>query len=153
MKRVMDFLATGLGVGRLAPVAPGTFGTLLGLPLYYFFAQLDLVTWMIAVFAVIVAAVVICHYQEMGAEEHDSSHVVIDEVAGYLVASFALPWALASVVGSFVLFRFFDALKPWPISWIDTKVKGGFGTVADDLAAGLISNFILQVVLVWTAKG
>ncbi len=78
---------------------------------------------------------------------HDSQEVVIDEVVGYLVAFTWLPMNWTSVVTAFVLFRALDIVKPFPISWLDRKVKGGLGTVVDDLAAGLVANIILQAVL------
>lgn len=76
---------------------------------------------------------------------HDASEIVIDEVVGYLVAFALLPWHWSSIFGAFVLFRIFDIIKPFPISWLDRRVKGGLGVVVDDLAAGLVANIILQL--------
>lgn len=145
MRVWVEFLATGFYVGRWAPFAPGTFGTLLALPLFYGLSFAPLGLWAAAVVLMSVFAVLICRYQEQNSLQHDPKSVVIDEVAGYLVATWALPWNLPVVIASFALFRLIDALKPGPIKWVDRKVKGGFGTVADDLLAGLAANFILQM--------
>lgn len=77
---------------------------------------------------------------------HDPGEVVIDEVAGYVIAMTWLPLTWQSFVAAFVVFRFFDILKPYPINRIDQKVSGGLGTMLDDVAAGLVSNILLQVV-------
>ena len=143
-----EFLATGFFIGRV-PVAPGTFGTLLGVPLFYFLADTHLYLWGVVVLVVAAVAIGVCHLQERYSKEHDPGRIVIDEVAGYLVATWALPWNLSMVFLSFLLFRILDAAKPWPIGWVDRNVKGGFGTVADDLVAGLICLFILQLGRIW----
>ncbi len=144
MKWWIEFLATGFYIGRI-PVAPGTFGTLLGLPLFYVLAGLSPKVWGLVVVLVAVIAIVICHLQERYSAEHDPGKIVIDEVAGYLVATWALPWNFTTVASSFILFRILDAAKPWPISWMDRKVKGGFGTVVDDLAAGAATLALIHL--------
>jgi phosphatidylglycerophosphatase A len=78
---------------------------------------------------------------------HDSPQVVIDEVAGYLTTVLLAPnqpaiWALG-----FVLFRFFDILKPWPVGWADRRLPGGFGVMADDILAGLYAWLFLRLAL------
>ena len=78
---------------------------------------------------------------------HDPKEIVIDEVVGYVIAMTWLPLTWQSFLAAFVMFRFFDILKPGPIRRIDQKVKGGLGTVLDDVAAGLISSVLLQVLL------
>ena len=80
-------------------------------------------------------------------KEHDSGTIVIDEVAGYLVAFAALPFEIFWIALAFLLFRFFDAIKPFPINRLD-RIRGGLGIVLDDLGAGLITNIILQI-LFW----
>ncbi|MGH7917627.1 MAG: phosphatidylglycerophosphatase A family protein, partial [Candidatus Binataceae bacterium] len=76
---------------------------------------------------------------------HDSPHIVIDEVLGMLAAMFMNPTGWPFLLGSFLLFRFFDILKPFPASVIDRRVRGGFGVMLDDVAAGIYANIVLQV--------
>ena len=78
-------------------------------------------------------------------KEH--TYLVIDEVAGYLVSMVAVPvnpWTLAA---AFLIFRLFDIVKPWPIGWLDRRVKGGFGIMIDDLFAGLYSLGVMWVII------
>lgn len=141
--------ATLFGTGY-APKAPGTFGTLWGVPVAIAISRLEpnlqlLTTLLFAGFAVF-----ICEQFErkIARGRHDLPEVVIDEVAGYLVAFIWLPpESLWSYLFAFVAFRFFDIFKPGPIRVIDRKVKGGFGVVADDLAAGVAASLCLQALL------
>lgn len=153
----IDLLATCGFVGRIRP-APGTWGTLWGIPLGLLLIRLGPLGYMVATGVLILVAIAAAQLHEAvhagdvdinGAPQdmHDSQEVVIDEVVGYLVAFTWLPMNWTSVVAAFVLFRALDIVKPFPISWLDRKVKGGLGTVVDDLAAGLIANIILQAVL------
>lgn len=94
------------------------------------------------------------HERSLGT--HDSKEIVIDEVVGYLVAFAWLPMTWMSFAAAFIVFRFFDILKPYPISVLDRRVQGGLGVVVDDLAAGLISNLILQFIAsrtLWLGAG
>lgn len=125
--------------------APGTWGTLVALPpltaLGFF---LPLWLYLATFFGFLIVSVWLCQqYELINGGEHDSSEIVIDEAAGLMVACAALPPHLGWYLAAFLLFRFFDILKPYPISLIDRRVKGGFGVVADDLAAGLFANVIL----------
>ena len=78
---------------------------------------------------------------------HDAPQVVIDEVSGYLTAVFLAPNQPATWILGFILFRFFDILKPWPVNWVDLQVPGGFGVMADDILAGLYAWLVLRLVL------
>lgn len=142
---IIRFLATGGFVGHL-PKMPGTFGTVVGLGLALltstFFPPLIHMGFVVTF---VFFSVLICTLYESHHDGHDRQEIVIDEIAGYLVASMWLPHSLLSWTLSFVLFRIFDMLKPFPISYLDEKVEGGLGVVADDIAAGLFTNFILQV--------
>ncbi|MCW8831483.1 MAG: phosphatidylglycerophosphatase A, partial [Gammaproteobacteria bacterium] len=86
----------------------------------------------------------ICNYASRKLGVHDHPGIVIDEVAGFLITMFAVPSGWQWLLAGFVLFRFFDALKPWPISWMDKNISGGFGIMIDDVAAGLVSLALLQ---------
>lgn len=143
--KVIQFFATAGFVG-LMPKAPGTFGTLVAVPIAYGLALLGPNLYLLATTALIVFAVWVSEMHERALGHHDSKEIVIDEVVGYLVAFAWLPLTWMSLVAAFVVFRIFDILKPYPISVLDARVKGGLGVVVDDLAAGLITSIILQAV-------
>ena len=144
MSRLAMWVATVGGLGY-SPWAPGTVGTLAAVPLFAVLASLKDVSvsgYWLAVAAVIAAAVWAAGAAEQALGEHDSGSIVIDEVAGYVVASAWLDFSWAAAVLAFVLFRLFDIAKPFPISLIDRRVGGGFGVVADDLVAGLFAGVV-----------
>lgn len=142
----IHFLAFGFGSGLL-PKAPGTWGTIVAVPIWYFLAQLSLTHYLIATLVLTVFGIWLCGASSKKLGVHDHGGIVWDEICGYLVTMIALPvtwyWALAG----FVLFRFFDIIKPWPIKWLDKKIKGGFGIMVDDIIAGAFAAVILQVAL------
>ena len=146
-KRILELLATGLYLGKM-PKAPGTFGTILGIPCAWLMATyLPPVGYLIATVIFILVSVVIAEMYERLHGSHDPQEIVIDEVVGYVIAMTWLPLTWQSFAAAFVVFRIFDILKPGPIRAIDRRVKGGLGTILDDVAAGLISSVILQIVL------
>ena len=146
LKNPIHFLALGFGSG-LMPKAPGTFGTLAAIPVYIILSQLDL--WLfISITAVIsILGILICDYTSKALGVHDHSGIVIDEIAGYLITMIAIPFNWKWMLIGFILFRFFDILKPWPISWLDKQVKGGFGIMIDDILAGLFSLICLHLII------
>jgi phosphatidylglycerophosphatase A len=145
--RNLEALATGLYLGKI-PKAPGTWGTLLGIPCAWLMAAFLPPLWYMLVAVIFVlGASVVAEMYERSLAQHDPKEIVIDEVVGYVIAMTWLPLTWQSFLAAFIAFRFFDILKPGPIRRIDQRVKGGFGTVLDDVAAGLISSVILQVIL------
>jgi len=146
MQQYIAILATWFGCGK-AKKAPGTFGTLGAIPLVYAFSLAGPINYLMLTFVFTIAAIFVAHFQEAATGVHDSKQVVIDEVAGFLVTMAWTPFRWPYILIGFVLFRFFDILKPYPISYIDKKVGGGIGCVGDDLLAGILSNIILQVIL------
>jgi phosphatidylglycerophosphatase A len=138
LKDPIVFLALGLGSG-LSPKAPGTAGTLLTVPLVYFLQQQSLLIYLLATLSVLVTGSWICGYAANKLQVHDHAAIVYDEVAGFLITMFMVPAGWYWMLSGFVLFRFFDAVKPWPISWFDQNVDGGFGIMLDDVIAGLVS--------------
>lgn len=146
VQQLVSVLATWFGLGKM-PFAPGTFGTLGAIPLVWAFSLLGPVPYMIATFVFTVFAIFVAHFHEAATGDHDASEVVIDEVAGLLVTMVWVPFSWPYVIIGFLLFRFFDILKPYPISYIDKKVGGGIGCVGDDLLAGILGNIILQLIL------
>ncbi len=147
----IHFLAFGFGSGLL-PKAPGTWGTLVAIPIWYFLAQLDLTYYLVATVVFSVIGIWLCGASSKKLGVHDHGGIVWDEICGYLVTMIALPVAWYWALAGFVLFRFFDIIKPWPIKWLDKKVKGGFGIMLDDLIAGVFALVLLllaQLALVY----
>ncbi len=138
LKDPVVFVALGLGSG-LSPKAPGTAGTLATVPLVYFLQQQTLQVYIVATLFVLVTGSWVCGYAAKKLQVHDHSGIVYDEVAGFLITMFMVPAGWQWMLLGFVLFRFFDAAKPWPISWIDKNVHGGFGIMFDDVVAGAVS--------------
>jgi phosphatidylglycerophosphatase A len=140
------FLAFGFGSG-LAKKAPGTCGTLAAIPLYLLIAQSGSLIYSLVTLVVIIAGIWICDKAADKLGEHDFGGIVWDEIAGYLVTMWFIPFSWKALVLGFILFRFFDILKPWPIKWADRKVKGGFGIMLDDVLAGVFAKILLVLVL------
>ncbi|MFQ6370220.1 phosphatidylglycerophosphatase A [Shewanella sp. YIC-542] len=140
----IHFLALGFGSG-LAAVAPGTFGTLAAIPLYLLLALLPLPAYGVVTLLVCLAGIFICDRTCRDLGVHDHKAIVWDEVAGYLLTMLAAPSGWYWPIVGFVLFRFFDIIKPWPIRWVDANVQGGFGVMADDIMAGIASCACLQL--------
>lgn len=145
IKRPICFLGLGFGSG-LASKAPGTFGTLAALPLYWLIKDLSLTAYLLIVIVAFIAGIWICQKSADWLEQDDPSAVVWDEIVGYLITMITAPSGWHWLLLGFVLFRFFDIAKPWPISWADQKLHGGFGIMVDDVIAGLFSLLILQVI-------
>ena len=146
MHRLALLLASNCGLGY-APVVPGTFGTLAGLPVFWLLAGLHpagyLLAWAgITVLAVWAAGAAGRHYGVV-----DDRRIVIDELSGYLVTVAFHPWSWTTALLGFVWFRVFDIVKPPPVGWIDRHCKNGFGVVGDDVAAGIYAALALHATL------
>ncbi len=138
LKNPWHCLALGFGSG-LMPKAPGTFGSLAALPLCMGLVYLD---WYYVLLVSIITFIVGIHASnvtEKAMGMHDNSSIVIDEFDGMFISIMFFPhqWYLACV--AFVLFRFFDVLKPFPIGYLDKRVGGGLGVMLDDVLAGIFS--------------
>ena len=140
----INFLAFGFGSG-LAPFAPGTFGTLAAIPIYLLMQPLSLPIYLVIVAIVSIVGIWICDISSKSLGVHDHSGIVWDEFAGYFVTMIAAPKGWLWIVIGFALFRLFDIWKPWPISFLDKKVGGGFGIMVDDLLAGVFALMCLQL--------
>ncbi len=136
------FLGLGLGSG-LSPVAPGTFGTLLAVPLYIAAISAGFGWYVVITLIMIVTGGWICGHTAKILDSHDHPAIVWDEFAGYFVTMLLVPGTYVNILGGFILFRLFDIVKPWPIRWIDQKVHGGLGIMLDDLIAGVFAGAIL----------
>jgi phosphatidylglycerophosphatase A len=139
------FLSFGFGSG-LSPVAPGTMGTLITIPVYL--ALIYAGYWVYAGFTVfsILIGVYLCQRTVNALGVHDHPAIVWDEVAGYLITMLFVPATIYTVIAGFIVFRIFDILKPWPICALDQRVKGGLGVMVDDVVAGIYSAGILWFV-------
>lgn len=137
-------LAFGFGSG-LSPKAPGTVGTVAAIPLWWLLAQLPLQSYLLIVALAAIVGIVICGRAAEKLGVHDHGGIVWDEFVGFWIAMAALPATWNSLLFGFVLFRLFDIFKPWPISWLDKKVSGGFGIMIDDVIAGLAAAAVIYV--------
>jgi phosphatidylglycerophosphatase A len=144
------FFALGFGTG-LAPFAPGTFGTLLALPIFWYLEpRLEPIDFLILLAALYLAGVWICERagRDLGVEDHKA--IVWDEIVAFLIVLFFTPTNLVWQAVAFLLFRLFDILKPGPIRYVERMFRGGFGVMVDDLAAAffaLICLALMQVLL------
>ena len=154
-------IAFGLGSG-LIPLAPGTFGTLVGVLAFLSFLYSPVFSFplycLLCVFMFLVG-VFICARTSAFLEAHDHKAIVFDEVVGFFIAAGWIPLLDLFVLAenndikflfiplTFVLFRFFDILKPWPINWIDRNCKGGIGIMLDDVLAGFFTFLLAPTIL------
>jgi len=147
LKRPVCFLGLGLGSG-LAPKAPGTFGTLAAIPIYWLIKDLPLAIYLAITLVAFIAGIWICQQSADWLGKDDPSAVVWDEIVGYLITMIAAPSGWQWLLLGFVLFRFFDILKPWPISWADKSLHGGMGIMVDDVIAGLFAWAAIQIIYI-----
>jgi len=141
----IQFLALGFGSG-LAPKAPGTFGTLAAIPVYLLLATLTPSFYALAVLVMTIAGFYICGKAADDLGVHDHPAIVWDEFVGFFITMFMIPISWQSILVGFLLFRLFDIVKPWPISFVDKKVSGGFGIMIDDVLAGIFALIIMQLI-------
>jgi len=143
MDRLVNFVALGFGAGA-APVAPGTFGTLMAVPIYLAIRELPVPGYVLVVAIMFVVGVWLCGRAERSLGQHDHPAIVWDEITAFQITMFAAPAGPLWIVTGFVLFRVFDIWKPWPIRALERQVKGGLGTMLDDVLAGVFALLILQ---------
>lgn len=144
LKNPVHFLAMGFGSG-CSPKMPGTMGTLVGVVLYLLLQNLDLLTYGIVTLVLFCIGIWLCGRtsRDFGVEDHPA--IVWDEIVGYLATMLAAPDGWLWAAAGFVLFRFFDISKPWPVNWADKRVSGGLGIMLDDLIAAIYAFLILQI--------
>ncbi len=142
------WIATGFGSG-LVPVAPGTVGSLAALLPWWFLRGLSLPIWLALLVLAFGVGVWACGWAMRRLGVEDPGLVVWDEFVGLWIALLALPPGWPFVVAGFLLFRLFDVLKPWPIGWVDRAIKGGLGTMLDDVLAGCAALIGVQVLGWW----
>jgi phosphatidylglycerophosphatase A len=146
LKDPIVLIAVGFGSG-LTPKAPGTAGTLIAIPLFLLMRPMPLISYLLITTSLFIAGIWICTYTAEKLGVHDHPSIVIDEVVGYLITMTAAPEGWLVILVGFILFRLLDAVKPWPISWLDRSISGGMGIMVDDVAAGIVALAILQGLL------
>ena len=149
LKDPVVLIAVGFGSG-LAPKAPGTAGTLLAVPLYVLMQPMPLISYMLITTCLFISGIWICTYTAEKFGVHDHPSIVIDEIAGYLITMTAAPEGWLAIIAGFILFRLFDAVKPWPVSWFDRNINGGLGIMLDDVVAGIMVMAVMHGLLYLT---
>lgn len=146
LQNPIRFLGFGFGSG-LAPKAPGTFGTLPALPLAWILLFLDSGKIGLIILSVVLffIGIWICNVTERDLGVHDYGGIVWDEIVAMLLILAFVPQTVLWWLMAFLVFRFFDAVKPPPIKWFDQKVSGGFGVMLDDIIAAIMSIMVLLV--------
>lgn len=139
------FLALGFGSGLIRP-APGTWGTLAAIPVYFAVLAIlpsGLLPYLAVVIASFMLGVYVCGKTASDVGVHDHGAIVWDEIVGFLVTMTLIQPTWFNLILGFGLFRFFDILKPWPIKLLDKYVHGGFGIMIDDVLAGVFAWVLL----------
>lgn len=140
---ILKNIAT-LGFVGYLPIAPGTWGSLAGVALLFAF-RFPPAVHAVVMLAVIAVGIAAADRAEKVIGEHDSGHIVIDELAGMLVSSLYLPQTPLYFASAFILFRVFDILKPFPVNYMERSLDGGLGIMADDIAAGIYVNLLIHL--------
>ena len=142
-------VASGGYVGYI-PIASGTFGTLVAIPLclaLHPLRALSVPAYVLTFVASVAGACWVAQRAETYLAEHDSHKIVIDEIVGYLAATMFLQPSWTNILLAFVVFRALDVIKPFPAGYIDANVPGGYGVVLDDVVSGVYTNVLLQLFL------
>lgn len=144
------FIALGYGSG-LAPKAPGTFGSLVALPLFWLLMQASsspvfLLTITASAFLLGIWACALTG-KHLGVADHGG--MVWDEIVAMWLILIFTPASITWWLVAFGLFRFFDILKPWPIRWFDQRLKSGLGVMFDDILAAFYALLVMKGAMVW----
>ncbi len=145
INRFIIILATGLGVGY-SPVLPGTVGTLLAIPIYIFLSEIPSPIYELTLIGFFFLSVWISERAEQFFGKKDDRRIVIDEMMGFFLTLIWLEKTQHTIVMGFILFRFFDIIKPFPIRRLEKKWRGGYGVVLDDVMAGVYANIVLHLI-------
>jgi phosphatidylglycerophosphatase A len=142
-RAIVLFIAEGAYVGR-SPVAPGTAGTLVGVLLYLGLRGAGPFLYTVLTILLCTVGIWTAGRAEIILNKKDSTSIVIDEIAGYLIAMFMVPAGWGFIAAGFFLFRLFDIVKPWPLYGLQ-EINGGLGVMLDDIGAGAYTNIALQI--------
>ena len=141
---IVLFIASGCCAGYI-PFAPGTMGSIVALPLPFFFSGINFYYTVPLILIFIIFSILIADYAEKIIKQKDPGLIVIDEIAGIIITFVCIPLNILTIIAGFLIFRFFDIFKPFPIRLIEKKIPGGAGIVLDDVAAGIFSNIVLRI--------
>ena len=144
--RLYRMIASVFYIGYL-PIAPGTLGSLAALIAYYFICNNIIIMAVVILTAIILGFITTGKVEKMFGEK-DPGEIVIDEFAGMLISLYRIPPTMGYVVTGFLLFRFFDIVKPKPIKNLE-QLKGSLGIMSDDIIAGVYANILLQIVYIF----
>ena len=143
-----EWLATCFKIGHL-PIAPGTWGSLAAVIGWWLWLQyLDPLVFIVLIITIFIIGVFAINIIIDHTGEKDPSRVVIDEVSGQWLGLLMLPDGMLYIAGAFILFRFLDIIKPWPIRKLEQFPKG-WGVMLDDMLAGLLTLCLIQGVSRW----
>lgn len=148
LKQPVHFLAFGLGSGAMAR-APGTWGSLAAIPIWYAFAWLPAIAYWLVVLVAFLVGIWLCGKTAEDLKVHDHGGIVWDEFVGMWIALGLFPDHIYGVLMAFALFRLFDVVKPWPINWLDERLPGGLGIMVDDVVAGFMALACLYGIDRW----
>lgn len=138
------FLAFGFGSG-LSKRAPGTCGTVVGIPIYWILVHTTTLIYLGVLGLAFLIGIGICQRVSADLGVEDYPGIVWDEIVGFLVTMFSLPFTWTWIILGFIVFRLLDILKPQPLRWIHHHVRGGLGIMLDDLFAGILACAILHL--------
>ena len=145
MNELFMAIATGCFVGKL-PKAPGTWGSLAAFVPWFFIRGLSLPLYLTIVAALFLVGFFAAGAAEKIMDQPDPGCIVIDEIVGMLITLTLAPAHPAAWLLAFILFRLFDILKPFPVSWLDRHIHGGMGIMLDDVMAGINALVCLQII-------
>ena len=145
MNELFMAIATGCYTGKL-PKAPGTWGSLAAFVPWLFIRGLSLPLYLAVVAALFVIGFFAAGAAEKIMDRPDPGCIVIDEIVGMLITLTLVPAHSAAWLLAFILFRLFDILKPFPVSWLDRHIHGGMGIMLDDVMAGVYALVCLQII-------
>ena len=143
--KISEWIATCFKVGYL-PLAPGTWGSIFAILVWWVLLKdLDLLIFGIVIILFFFIGIIVSNIIIDQNGDNDPSHIIIDELVGQWLALWMLPDGSFYIIVVFILFRFFDIIKPWPIRFMEQLPKG-LGVMCDDLAAGLITLILTQII-------
>ena len=146
LRKLILLLASNAGLGY-APFASGTFGTLAGIPVFYYLSSFSPPLQFLTLFALLFLSFWVSEEAGKLYGEADDGRIVIDELLGYLVTVAFLPFSWPTAIIGFLWFRLFDIIKPPPANWFDKEMKNGIGVTLDDLVAGVYAAIALRLCL------
>ncbi|ODS24320.1 phosphatidylglycerophosphatase [Candidatus Endobugula sertula] len=150
----VQLLALGFGSG-LVPKAPGTVGTVAAIPFFFLLLLLPIWAYVTVLFITFALGIYLCQSTADDLGVHDHPAIVWDEFVGLwvtLLPVIFLGFTWYWLVSGFILFRFFDIIKPWPIRWFDQQISGGLGIMLDDVVAGIVAALCLWLLIIFSGS-